>query len=419
MLVGAALALAASPAAAERIGLDSFHFARQHLLFLPVALIVMLGVSLLSRTGVKRIGTAGTVLSIALLALTLIIGAELNGARRWLPLGGFHLQPSEFVKPCLAVFMAAVLARSKEEQLPYGKLFASVPVILAALLLVLQPDIGMATTVAAVWFVQMFVAGMPLALAVVGGAATAGGLFFAYHHLTHVKNRIDQFIDPTTGDTYQVDTSLRAFEAGGLFGRGPGEGTVKNALPDAHTDFIFAVAAEEFGVIACIVIIGTPEPERTRAVARGLAVLGLVRAVVQAARVLRRIRPAAAVGFGGYPSVPPLVASGRLGIPSVLHEQNAVLGRANRMLARRASAIATSFPETERIPHNRAGLVTHVGNPVRAAIAALRGTQYDPPAPDGPFRLLVTGGSQGARVSPKSYRRRWRRCRSLSGGGSR
>ncbi len=255
MLVGAALALAASPAAAERIGLDSFHFARQQLLFLPVALIVMLGVSLMSRTGVQRIGVAGTALSLALLALTLIVGLELNGARRWLSLGGFHLQPSEFVKPCLAVFMAAVLARSREEQLPYGKLFASVPVVLAALFLVLQPDIGMATTVAAVWFVQMFVAGMPLALAVLGGAATVGGLFFAYHNLAHVKSRIDQFIDPTTGDTYQVDTSLRAFEVGGLFGRGPGEGTVKHVLPDAHTDFIFAVAAEEFGVVACIVIV--------------------------------------------------------------------------------------------------------------------------------------------------------------------
>ena len=133
-------------------------------------------------------------------------------------------------------------------------------------------------------------------------------------------------------------------------------------------------------------------------VARVIAVLGLACAVVQAVRVLRRIRPAAAVGFGGYPSVPPLVASGRLGIPSVLHEQNAVLGRANRMLARRASAIATSFPETERVPRNRAGLVTCVGNPVRAAIAALRGVRYDPPVSDGPFRLLVTGGSQGARV---------------------
>ena len=256
MLVGAALALAASPAAAERIGLDPFHFARQQLLFLPVALVVMIGVSLLTRTGIQRIGTTGTVLSIVLLALTLILGAELNGARRWLPLGGFHLQPSEFVKPCLAVFMAAVLARPREEQLRHGTLLASLPVVLAALLLVLQPDIGMATTVAAVWFVQMFVAGMPLGLAVLGAAATAGGLVFAYHNLTHVKARIDQFIDPTTGDTYQVDTSLRAFEAGGLFGRGPGEGVVKNTLPDAHTDFIFAVAAEEFGVIACIVIIG-------------------------------------------------------------------------------------------------------------------------------------------------------------------
>ena len=256
MLIGAALALAASPAAAERIGLDPFHFARQQLLFLPVALVVMIGVSLLSRAGIQRIGTAGTVLGIVLLALTLILGAELNGARRWLPLGGFHLQPSEFVKPCLAVFMAAVLARPREEQLRHGTLLASLPVVLAALLLVLQPDIGMATTVAAVWFVQMFVAGMPLGLAVLGAAATAGGLVFAYHNLTHVKARIDQFIDPTTGDTYQVDTSLRAFEAGGLFGRGPGEGVVKNTLPDAHTDFIFAVAAEEFGVIACIVIIG-------------------------------------------------------------------------------------------------------------------------------------------------------------------
>ena len=255
MILGAALALAASPAAAERIGLDPFHFARQQLLFLPVAFVVMIGISLLSRTGVQRIGTAGAVLAVLLLALTLHVGVELNGARRWLALGSFNLQPSEFLKPCLAVLIAAVLTRPRDEQLPYAKLFATLPVVLAALLLVLQPDIGMAVTVAAVWFVQMFVAGMPLALAVLGGAATIGGLFAAYHQLTHVKNRIDQFIDPTTGDTYQVDTSLRAFEAGGLFGRGPGEGVVKNALPDAHTDFIFAVAAEEFGVIACIAII--------------------------------------------------------------------------------------------------------------------------------------------------------------------
>ena len=129
--------------------------------------------------------------------------------------------------------------------------------------------------------------------------------------------------------------------------------------------------------------------------ARGLAILGPAYAVMQLARVLRRIRPSAAVGFGVYPSVPPLVASGRLGIPSVLHEQNAVLGHANWMLARWASTIATSFPETERVPRNCAGLVTCVGNPVRAAIEALHGIRYIPPVS---FRLLVTGGSHNARV---------------------
>ena len=194
------------------------------------------------------------------------------------------------MKPCLAVFMAAVLARSREEQLPYGKLFASLPVILAALLLVLQPDIGMATTVAAVWFVQMFVAGMPLALAVLGGAATAGGLVFRLsqpgarqepHRPVHRPH--------DRRDSYQVDNSLRAFEVGGLFGRGPGEGTVKHVLPDAHTDFIFAVAAEELGVIACIVIVAAVRLHRLarfRRAMRGGDLFSLI-AVTGAARPIR------------------------------------------------------------------------------------------------------------------------------------
>ncbi len=128
------------------------------------------------------------------------------------------------------------------------------------------------------------------------------------------------------------------------------------------------------------------------------AVLSLVRGTGQAARLLRRIRPAAVVGFGGYPSVPPLVATSRMGIPSVIHEQNAVLGRANRLLARRASAIATSFPKTERLPNTQSQRRAHTGNPVRAPIAMLRDAPYEHAAPDAPFRLLVTGGSQGAHV---------------------
>jgi UDP-N-acetylglucosamine--N-acetylmuramyl-(pentapeptide) pyrophosphoryl-undecaprenol N-acetylglucosamine transferase len=132
--------------------------------------------------------------------------------------------------------------------------------------------------------------------------------------------------------------------------------------------------------------------------ARALAAFNLIWGIGQAKRLLRRIRPAAVVGFGGYPSVPPLVATRGLGIPSVLHEQNAVLGRANRMLAGRASAIATSFPDTERVPADRADRITQVGNPVRAAIVALHDSAYQAPAADGPFRLLVTGGSQGAHI---------------------
>ena len=144
--------------------------------------------------------------------------------------------------------------------------------------------------------------------------------------------------------------------------------------------------------------IASASPAVRGPLARGLAAFSLVRGLVQAMWLLRRIRPAAAMGFGGYPSVPPLVAATLLGIPSAIHEQNAVLGRANRMLAGRVSAIATSFPGTERIPPARSDRIVHAGNPIRAAFGASREGAFEPPAPDGPFRLLVTGGSQGARV---------------------
>lgn len=255
-LLGAMLTLAASPATAERLGLEPFHFVRQQFVFLPLALVTMLCFSFLSATGVRRIGTAGTAAAIALIALTLIAGAEVNGARRWLALGGFHLQPSEFLKPCIAVFLAACLTRPRASGFPPGKIVATAVAVVTALLLVLQPDIGMAVTVGAVWFVQMFLAGMPLAWVVLSLVGAFAAFVAAYQYLPHVTSRIDRFLDPASGDTYQVDTSLRAFETGGLFGRGPGEGVVKSALPDAHTDFIFAVAGEEFGVVACVGIIG-------------------------------------------------------------------------------------------------------------------------------------------------------------------
>jgi cell division protein FtsW len=256
VLFGAILTLTASPPAAERMGLDPFHFVRQQFTFLPMALVVMICVSFLAQTGIRRIGMVGVVLGLALVALTLVAGTEVNGAKRWLAFGSFYLQPSELLKPCLAVVLAALLARPRGEGLMSGKLLATGLALLAAIFLILQPDVGMAVTVGAVWLVQMFLAGLPVAWVVLGFVAVLAAFVVAYQVLPHVASRIDRFLDPASGDTYQVDTSLRAFESGGFFGRGPGEGVVKSSLPDAHTDFIFAVAGEELGVVACVGIVG-------------------------------------------------------------------------------------------------------------------------------------------------------------------
>jgi len=254
--VGALLTYAASPASAGRIGLDSFHFVRQQAVLLPVALALMLGVSVLSARWVKRL--AVILLGVALLGmvLTLLVGAEYKGASRWLSLFGQSLQPSEMMRPTLAVFGAWMLAQTRKEPGFPGLLITVATVGLVIWILVSQPDLGMATLIGAVALVQLFVAGLPViwVVSVIGLGLT--GLVAAYYALPHVAGRINAFRDPSGSDTYQIDRSLEAFVNGGVFGRGPGEGTVKALLPDAHSDFIFAVAGEEFGLIACLVIVG-------------------------------------------------------------------------------------------------------------------------------------------------------------------
>ncbi len=255
VLMGVLLTLAAGPATAERVGFDTFHFVRHQFTFLPPALVAMLVISFFPPGWIRRIGVVGTALGILLVALTLVAGPEVNGARRWLGLGGFHLQPSEFLKPCLAVALAVILTHPRAHLASRGMLAATALTGVAVLLLGLQPDIGMAATVGAVWFVQAFLAGVSLGWIALGFAGALAAFVAAYKVLPHVEQRIDGFLNPGSVDSYQVDTSLRAFETGGIFGRGPGEGVVKSSLPDAHTDFIFAVAGEELGVIVCIGII--------------------------------------------------------------------------------------------------------------------------------------------------------------------
>ena len=259
--LGALMVMAASPAVAERIHaggaghVDTLFFVKHYFAVLPVAIATMFAVSLQSPRMVRRIAVVGLVISTILLACTLIGGVEIKGARHWISLPGLSLQPSEFVKPTFAVVSAWLLAQYRLREGFPGHWIAVGLYALIAAMLIKQPDLGMAAVVSAVWFTQFFLAGLRLYWAAVGVAGGMAGLFAAYFALPHVQSRIDRFLDPQSGDSYQVDRAMDAFMNGGLWGRGPGEGTVKEYLPDAHADFVFAVAGEELGLIACLVIV--------------------------------------------------------------------------------------------------------------------------------------------------------------------
>jgi cell division protein FtsW len=256
MAFGVLLTLAASPPAAERIGADSFMFAKRQFFFLPLALLLMLSISLVSPRHVRRLALLVFCGSLLMLAATFVIGVEIKGARRWISVPGLSsVQPSEFVKPSLAVISAWLLAQARVQRSAPGYLLSTLLVGTVLTLLILQPDLGMSIVVASVWAAQLFVAGLPMWIAGVGVVGGAGALVGAYFFFNHVRSRFDRFLDPSSGDNYQVNTALEAFMNGSMFGRGPGEGTVKAQLPDAHTDFVMAVAGEEFGLVVCILIL--------------------------------------------------------------------------------------------------------------------------------------------------------------------
>jgi cell division protein FtsW len=188
------------------------------------------------------------VIAMALLAYTFIGGVEIKGARRWVNLPGLSLQPSEFVKPTFAVLAAWLFAERKN--------WVAVALFgIVVTMLVKQPDLGMAVVVSAVFVAQFFLAGLRLGWVALMASGGIAGLVGAYALLPHVKSRIDRFLDPSSGDSYQIDRSIEAFGNGGIWGTGPGEGRVKEWLPDAHADFVFAVAGEELGLILCLVIV--------------------------------------------------------------------------------------------------------------------------------------------------------------------
>lgn len=254
-IVGIWLTLTASPAVAERLGLDAYHFVKKQTVFLALGLGVVVGISMLPIATVRRIAIIGFPVSLLLVVATLFIGPEIKGATRWLPLGIFTLQPSEFLKPFFIVTTAWILSAHFEGGGIPAKRVSTALFLLVVSLLILQPDFGQTVLVSAVWISQMALAGLPLAWLSLAGVAGIMGLGLAYAFLPHVAGRIDRFINPASGDTFQTDKAIEAFEAGGLLGKGPGEGAVKLHLPDAHTDYIFAVIGEEFGALACVMLL--------------------------------------------------------------------------------------------------------------------------------------------------------------------
>ncbi len=249
---GLLLTIGASVAVAERLGLDSFHFAERQVVFLVLTIALMFMISLASPKTVRRMAVIGFPLCLALVVIAGLFGPEVKGSQRWLPVGSFTLQPSEFLKPLFIIVCAWMFSEQMRKPNFPGRKIAIALYMVTAAALVMQPDIGQTFLITVVWGAQFFLAGLPMLWVVLLVAVGILGLAAAYTFLPHVTSRIDRFLNPGTGDTYQIDTALNAFRTGGLFGRGPGEGLVKRVLPDAHTDFIFAVAGEEFGVIACL-----------------------------------------------------------------------------------------------------------------------------------------------------------------------
>jgi UDP-N-acetylglucosamine--N-acetylmuramyl-(pentapeptide) pyrophosphoryl-undecaprenol N-acetylglucosamine transferase len=554
MLGGIVLCLAASPPVAARLGLDPFHFVNRQVFFLVPAAAVLVATSFLPPREIRRFALIVFMVSLMLVAATPYFGAEIKGARRWLVILGVNVQPSEFLKPAFVILIAWLFGESgKRPEMPANTV-ALVLLVAVIGLLVLQPDFGQTMLITLVWGALFYMAGMRFIWMVGLGATAAIGLTTAFYTVPHVAQRINRFLDPSSGDTFNIDIATESFVRGGWFGRGPGEGTIKRILrrpyrfrvrrgrggirrralpqsrgivrlhrdprahqgdaqqrpvhpfcrrragdpvrtavdhqhggesaPDAgqghdvavrllwrlvtdlarlwhgHADrvdtraparpFVRGHAArpenrlmpepdrapvllaaggtgghlfpaealaaaltrhgfmvhlatdrraarygEAFAEEAVHVIASaTLRARNPIAMARTGAMLG--RGFLQALALIGRLKPAAVVGFGGYPTIPPVLAAVWRGVPTVIHDANAVIGRANRFLAPRVTAIATTFPDVFRNHPELAAKAKLTGNPVRPAVVAAASTPY--PASDKRLRVLVVGGSQGARI---------------------
>jgi cell division protein FtsW len=251
--IGLVLAFAASPAATGGSATaGNFTYALKQLAFALIAISVLVTASLLDPRQMKL--SAAVIFALALIGACFVLlnGDSVNGAHRWVQIGGFTLQPSEFLKPAFAILAATFLADKLKHGYP-GELATLGILAPAIIVLLLQPDVGQTALLVALCAIMLFFGGLAYywIAALAGGGAALAILAYTIH--PHVRQRITDFLDPHT-QGYQVGLAMDAFTAGGLMGVGPGAGTIKYRLPDAHTDFIFAVAGEEFGFVLCALI---------------------------------------------------------------------------------------------------------------------------------------------------------------------
>ena len=242
-------AFAASPAVAQHIGKSTYYFANKQLVFLVLAAFVFLAVSMLDAIWIRRLAVLMLVGAIGGVVLTLFAGVTAKGASRWLHIFGVSIQPSEMLKPAFVVVVAWLLARQCARFKAHDIWYALALLIGCCLLLAMQPDFGQTILLALVWMCLFYLAGGSLKLiAGLSSLGLAAGLY-VYSAYPYFRSRIERFLDPSTGDTYQVDKAMDAIRSGGITGVGPGDGQVKSILPDAHADYVFAVAAEEGGLL--------------------------------------------------------------------------------------------------------------------------------------------------------------------------
>ena len=252
MVAGLVFLMGGGPPVAERIGLPTFYFLNRQALYLAPTILLIVAVSFLSVRHIRRFALVTWLLGVVLCVLAGKFGPEIKGAHRWIQFGSFGLQPSEFVKPAFVVVAAWAFSEGAQRRDMPGGLLAMALLPITIVPLLLQPDFGQTMLITIVWCALFFVAGLHWFWVAGLGVGGLVGVFAAYTLLHHVRERISRFLDRDSGDSFQVFWSRESFTSGGWFGTGPGEGIAKRHLPDAHTDFIFSVTGEEFGVVVCL-----------------------------------------------------------------------------------------------------------------------------------------------------------------------